>query len=60
MEKMAAANAEMLARKEGKELVGKKTGGVAATEEFPCGGASCWALPIVALGAMQRTAAPFS
>ena len=35
MEKMAAANAEMLARKEGKELVGKKTGGVQPLKSFP-------------------------
>ena len=35
MEKMAAANAEMLARKEGKQLVGKKTGGVQPMKSFP-------------------------
>jgi hypothetical protein len=35
MEKLAAANAEMLARKEGKELVGRKTGGVKPMRSFP-------------------------
>mmetsp|Transcript_44480 Transcript_44480/g.112535 ORF Transcript_44480/g.112535 Transcript_44480/m.112535 type:complete len:357 (-) Transcript_44480:123-1193(-) len=35
MEKLAAANAEMLARKEGKELVGRRTGGVQSMRSFP-------------------------
>mmetsp|Transcript_19934 Transcript_19934/g.63411 ORF Transcript_19934/g.63411 Transcript_19934/m.63411 type:complete len:374 (-) Transcript_19934:172-1293(-) len=35
MEKMAAANAEALARKEGKQLVGKRTGGVKPLSSFP-------------------------
>ena len=35
MDKLAAANAEMLAKKEEKELVGKKTGGVGSLRSFP-------------------------
>uniref|UniRef100_A0A061R4V3 Phytanoyl-dioxygenase n=1 Tax=Tetraselmis sp. GSL018 TaxID=582737 RepID=A0A061R4V3_9CHLO len=35
MQKLSAANAEMLAKKEGRELVGKKTGGVQPMKSFP-------------------------